>query len=482
MPDKFNGTALSRFGREENGNIAMMFAFCITMCVGIAGAAVDFGVLSSAESRSQQIGDAVALSAAVYVRNKSGNPEDREDGGIPPGRHTAASLGYDFTSLVKGGADEVFIDIEYDQTNSEAVVSVSGKTETTLWRALGKDELDFRTVSVVSFEDVQVNDAASIVLVLDNSGSMNFDDRPYTVNSSGNRVEPVDAVRRIDALESTVMDFINYISPLVGDQSNDKNKMVRTGMLAYNSDTITERTVPMGWRFPTESQVTAMEAQGGTNSAPPLDTAREWMLGTDSPTTGEDYHHNQMNGRTPLKFVIFMTDGINSGDEEWFDQEDTGEWRQLECRRSGNYVFTDNCRYWYETQETQPTSYQGDYSYGGRQYRGYEWTEGQWEIPANHHSLADCKSLKDAGVRVYTIGFALEEGLYEWNGTYWNQEEQAFTQRGIQTSEKRSQAYSFLTACASEGKFRVASDADSLQEAFNSIGQDIVEETIRLKS
>ena len=481
LPRLMNGTALSRltsrFSKDEDGNIALLFAFCLTMITAVIGASVDYRMLATAEARSQQIGDSIALSAAVYVRNQNGVPGDLEDGGIPEGRHTAAELGYEYSPFVWGGDEGVNIDVTYDDDNRQAIVDVSGVMDLTFSKVLLKESgFKFNTRSVVSYEDVQINDAASIVLVLDNSGSMNWDDRPHTPGPNGTTNPPQDAVKRIDALKDNVVDFMAYLEPLVGDQSDDKDKLVRTGMLAYNSATITSRTQELDWRFLDENtHIEPMVALGGTNSAPPMDKAREWMLEPKNGKT-EDQVHLEKNGKTPLKFVIFMTDGVNDGDPQWYPEPKTNFWRSRTCKWT---YYGCSWSWRYETSGVQPAS--------GWQWKGthweyhYTWEEGRLQKPNDRATLADCDALKRGGVTVYTIGFALEPGTYEWNGWY-NLDGQGAKNRGPQSEEAAESTYGFLQNCASEQSFFVAANADELTRAFDTIGQDIVQQTIRIKS
>ena len=58
---------LSRFRKNEDGNMAMLFALGAVVVIGEMGAAMDFSTLSNAKARSQSIADATALNAAIFV-------------------------------------------------------------------------------------------------------------------------------------------------------------------------------------------------------------------------------------------------------------------------------------------------------------------------------------------------------------------------------------------------------------------------------
>jgi len=85
--------------------------------------------------------------------------------------------------------------------------------------------------------------------------------------------------------------------------------------------------------------------------------------------------------------------------------------------------------------------------------------------------------MKNNGVKIYTIGFALAQGYYDTNEYYGS------TQLTYNSSDIRSQAYSFLAACASEpATFLTAENASQLEDAFKKIGNEIQTEIIRLSN
>lgn len=450
---------LKRFKRDEEGQMALMMSVSAVAVISAAGAALDYTTLSNADSKAQSIADSVALNAAIFVKNNDAPPTSKQEG--PYGSYTAGELGYDVSSWVQNGASGVSVSVVYDDTLKEAKVTVSGKTLPTFAQVMGHDTLDFKATSTVKYYDIELKDPASIVLVLDNSGSMGWDDKKIEWNSNGSWYVPSDAIPRIDALETSVKGFMTDLDNLVGDQTTAPSgtRVLRTGMLAYNSNTISARTVNMKWGTVSDSKINAMSASGGTNSAPPMDTARTWMQSEDS------FHENE-NGKTPLKFAVFMTDGVNtSGGTTWVDAVDTEEgetgfWRKWIC---GYY----SCSYQSYSESDYP-----DYDFPGN---GYE--EGIYEMTANIDTLADCEAMKNAGVKVYSIGFALEPGWYEENdyNRYGNMQYEYINQ------DTSNSAYAFLTGCATDSSsFIKAENADSLEDAFKTIGNDIVQEIIRI--
>lgn len=463
---------LRRFKRDESANVAFMFAFSAIAVIGCMGAAMDFSTLSNAKARSQSIADQTALAAAIFVKTNGREPvppqqvgegevPNPEEGYLDSSYKTykASDLGYEFKGWVEGGAENVDVSVDYDGVKKEATVTVRGKTVPTFMQILGRQNMVFSAVSTAKYEQLAFYDPASVLMILDNSGSMAFDDKPKVPRLNSSVLDDQDGAQpRIAALQSHAGRFITKLQNLVGNQSNDSDKVLRTGMMAYNHTTIAARTVPMDWQTTnTKNSIDLMVAQGGTNSAPPIDTARTWM-------STEDEKHVAMHGDDPLKFLIFMTDGINSdGSIYWLAEEGTGQWR-------GQIRY---CWYWWCWYETDTVESVDEPVVPN----SINWEEGRYDSNDNIMTHADCTAMKNDGVKIYTIGFALAEGWYDTN----------FYAGSIQddyiNEDVRDKAYSFLSRCASEpSTFLTAENADQLEQAFERIGNDIQTEIVRLSN
>ncbi|GHB00379.1 hypothetical protein GCM10009069_23930 [Algimonas arctica] len=460
---KFNH--IHRFAKNEDGNIAMMFSISLMVILAMFGGAIDFTMKTSAQSRSQDIADAVALSVAAFVRLNDFIPAAGSAEGTPPGDYPATYFGYEFQGWVEGGADNVNVNVSYDEVGREATVTVTGKTVTTFANVMGMDSLNFSTKSVVNFETVEIKDVASVTLVLDNSGSMAWDDKPYTTNSHGSLSAPSGAMPRITALENSVMSFMDHLEPLVGDQSETGKRVFRSGIIPYDTDVNHSRKQPMDWQILSNSDITAMTANGGTNSSRPMKTAGDWII-------GETAVHRAETGKSPLRYVVLMSDGANNNNSSaWISETGTEEWRRKRCRNYKNYGWS--CWYDYKSKSHKPNDKVGYWNNGNRY--DYDWEEGRWTLPDDEETLVQCRRIKDDGVKIYTIGFGLEPGKYDTNSSYGS--------TTTITSDETDQAYALLSECASDPTmFITANSAEELQSAFDSIGEDIVTETIRIRS
>ena len=437
-----------RFKKNEDGNMAVTFAVSAVAVIGATSATMDYSVLSNAKSRSQAIADQTALAAAIFVKNNDRPPASLAEG-VTRGSHSARNLGYEFKGWVDGGANNVNINVVYDDNAKEARVTVSGQTVPTFAQVLGKRSLTFSSESVVSYLDIDEKHPASIALVLDNSGSMGWDDKFANPNGTS----PIGAEPRIDGLEFSVKKFNTDLSDRLGVEDSDGLRTIRMGMLPYSSNIVTSNKVEMDFGYITDQEVERMVPSGNTNSNPPMTKAQEWMDGENSEHRDEAARVGEAY-REPLKFVIFMSDGQNTLGAYEFLADDTAPvyWRQ-----------------------NSNGSWSGIYAHSYNNQFGY--IRGHLRRDTDRLTIETCNTLKSQGTEIFTIGYALEVGYYNANNP-WNKYSQAYVNLWNQTN-----AYNLLQSCASkEENFVRAGDNDELEAAFDTIQNAIVKELIRIKS
>ena len=442
---------LRRFRRNEDGNMTVIFAVSAVVLIGGIGAAMDYSTLSNAKARSQSIADVTALNAAVFVKTFDRAPETFDEG-LTAGEHTAEALGYEFKGFVEGGASNVSVNIVYDDNAKEARVSVSGNTVPTFIQVLGKQELSFSAESVVSYLDVDETHPASIVLVLDNSGSMRWDSEQLT--NAGTR--PANAKSRISGLQTSVRTFRDELRGRIGNQLQSEGlRVLRTGILPYNSEIVplpddAERLMDWGFGGVDEGHITAMRAAGGTNSNPPMARANEWLDIEDEQHRQEAVRHNE-DYRQPLKFVVFMTDGQNT----------TGGFDFIEDNTTGRYYGQIDGK-WFTTRRLSTANF-------------YGFREGRIELNSDRLTIETCQEMHAEGTVIYTIGYALDVGFYY--------DPENPSNPGEVTPLTEATANNLLRVCASKPEFFIeASDGDELEGAFDQIQNSIVKELIRIKS
>lgn len=441
---------IARHRKDERGSLSLPFAVSLLTLVTAVGTTFDINQVQASSSRSQHIADMIGLTATVYVKNHGKPPTKDSDGFVHGKTYSAKAMGYDVGPATKGGNDVQF-KVTYDNEKKQAVVYMKGAVDTSFMAMFGQKSLAFDSSSTVVYAQSDLKDPASVFLVMDNSGSMGWDDKKSV--SSSNRQRPQGAQARISGLKLTVKNFNDYLSDSVGSNTgNNTTKYLRMGMTAYNSRIINARTVNPRWGTLTNGNINSMRAGGGTDPRQSMNRVYSWML-------GENAQHERVNGsKDPLKYVIFMTDGVNARQRvcNWENRNGTGYWRKR--RNNGTYQ--------YKSQWNKPN--------------GNGWVEGRdrctYEPRANIETLQTCTRLKSMGVEIYTIGYALEPGSYATrppSSQYWTT---------LSTSSSTT-AYNFMRSCASDADhFIKAENTAALQAAFDKIGADIVADVVRVAS
>jgi len=455
---------LKQYKKDEGGNIAMLFGLMFMTLLLAVGVGYDYSQLTHAYSKSQSVADQMALQAAVYVKNNGAPPTSSQDGLVDGHTYTAEELGHQYNAFVRDGASGVTIRVEYDEENKEATAFVQGKTVPAFLQVFNYGDLTFHANSVANYEQLAPQDAASIVLVLDNSGSMAFDDKQAIIDypDHGNPHQwddyspAPDGIRRIQGLKDSAKAFMDHLDAMIGPQTTVGERILRTSMLAYNEDLIAARTVEPKWGTVSDSSINSMIADGATNSSPPMTLASTWLEGEDAvhiAETGED---------KPLKFVIFMTDGQNTTGNLVVTPGDTGRWYANKCLRPPGHK-TQRCQWWFA-----PFQFDSDF------------VEGTLTLATDSETLASCEAMKAEGIIIYTIAFALQPGWYytnEWGVGNSNPDYKETSQ------QVHNAANGLMSGCASsEALFIEADDSEALDNAFQQIANHIVTELIRIKS
>lgn len=387
------------FRNDKNGAMAFTWGLSIMGIIAAVGSSFDYSQLSNAKSKSQSIADAVALSAAVFVKENDRLPENSQEGYLQGHTYSASDIGYDYNENIM----DIEISIQYDQANREAIVNVTGTTSPAFMKIFGYDSLEFQSQSVAGFEIEKTLNPASIALILDNSGSMNWHD---TLSPDNSGPPPTGSTQRITGLKNSVTFFMNELEEVIADNTEVGDRILRTGMIPYNSRIIGNRQVAMRWGTIPNNNIQVMSPGGGTNPLRAMRRARDWLR-------NENQHHENENGSTtPIKYAIFMTDGQNAS------------------TRIDNQV------------------------------------------------LNVCNQMKNQGVEVFTIGYAMDPGYYYYYYSSRN------GHRYLNISQRTSnRVYNFLGSCASSpDHFITAVGEDSLAAAFEKIGESVTEGVLRIKS
>jgi Flp pilus assembly protein TadG len=395
---------LSEYIKKLDGSMAIMFAILAPFLVLVVGVSFDTSRLNNSKSQAQLMADIIGLNASIYVKNNDAPPSKSSEGYLNNVWYDAKEQELNFGPGVSGENSTRF-KVIYDDVADEARVVVESNIKPLFMGSFGFSEIKFTTLSTVKYAQKDHSNPASIFLVIDNSGSMAFDDIPKTSYWSA---PPASAEARLAGLKVELKKFMEQLdSVITPDPDDPSRKFLRMGMTVYNSDIINAKTIRPDWGVISNAQIDAMTADGGTVPTNALAKLQGWM-------TAEKNQHKRVNGSDdPLRYVVFMADGANNSTQD------------------------------------------------------------------DEKAQRVCTKLKDDGVEIFTIGYALEPGYF--NTGIWGER---YNQPVYYISpDVKQKAESFLKSCASsDAHFLLADDTSALKAAFDKIGAEIVEDAVRIAS
>lgn len=281
-----------------------MWSLVLMTLVAVVGATVDYGQISTIRAKSQTASDLLALTASATVRDLGRNPQTDEEEFLDRQTYAATDFNLNIApppnqtrARRSPSADRALFQVLYDYPQTgEVQVNVNGKTRTSFLSLLGIESLNYNTHSIVKYQIIDKKDPATIMLVLDNSGSMKWPD--------GN------GSTRILALKGTVKGFMQTLKSVITlDENGNPENVLRTGMSVYGTRYYAWRSIQPHWGLIEDAAIDRLGAGGGTNTWQGLHHANISM-------SQENYHHSRPEAATPtdkpLKIVILMTDGVNS--------------------------------------------------------------------------------------------------------------------------------------------------------------------------
>lgn len=431
---------LKRWKKDDKGSFGIMAAVSMLMLVLAVGTAIDAATLFKARSKLQATSDTVGLMASIYVRDNKNPPKSSEEGFVDGKK-------YDI-QIANGGQEIKHVtgdfSVNYNEELQRSEVNFNGKFKTLFLGAFNTSSVDINVKSIVQYYET-AQAATSVFLVVDNSGSMAWDDTPVTTGNS----RPAGAKTRIEGLKATVTKFNADLDTALSEAVSTDEEYLRTALIPYSTDTLTNKVSGPNWGTVNHGHVQRMVASGGTDSRGPMQLAKKLMQSENN------IHYAENGTQDPKKYVVFMTDGANN--EEW-----VCEWRQR--NRTRLWRRFNGFKYEYRRSWRSP----------GRDYEEGVAYNCKLENKSNSDSVQICNELKNEGVEVFTVGFALEPGKYFADYP-------RLSQTATIAKSTTDSAYEFLRNCASsEDQFLIAKDSDALDAAFEKIGKKIAADSIRI--
>jgi hypothetical protein len=214
------GTHLSRiatrFVRNEDGNITMLFGLALLPMLAATGVAVDYSRASQARSQINAAADSAALAVARRAPTLTDAQLQAEGQ-----RH--------FSAVLNQRADLAALPITVTRSGRRVQVTAAGIMPTTFMKLFGWSQLDVGTRVEAGFGDRKVE----LVLALDNTGSMD-------------QTGPTGGPKKIDELKKATLNLIAAAEASAPAGSG----MVKIGIVPFETQVKVDAS-----RYPMDSRI-----------------------------------------------------------------------------------------------------------------------------------------------------------------------------------------------------------------------------------
>src|SRR4051794_27365110 len=202
----------ARFGRSEDGNVAVMFTVALLPILGFVGAAVDYTRANAARSSMQAALDTTALMLS----------KDLSQGLITTAQIATKAQAY-FTALYTNkDAQSVTINATYTPSSSMGAtiqVTGSGAVTTDFMKVAGFPNINFNTSSTAAWGSVRMR----VAMALDNTGSMAEDGKMPAMQNAAKAL-----IDQLSALAKTNGDIYVSIIPFAKDVNVGDNNYTQS--------------------------------------------------------------------------------------------------------------------------------------------------------------------------------------------------------------------------------------------------------------
>lgn len=330
-----------RFTREGHGGVLIIFGLSVALVVAIGGASIDLGIQQLMRAKLQNASDAAATSAA--------------------GLHAA---NYNVTNVERQSAAVRYFNLNYPpefygqqrpvpsvSINNTITVSAQGAINTAFVSNFGISQLQASALSVVSVAQSAPSDFDLVIVVDESSSEYKCLNTPYVQGAPPNYAVgscPPGDERRIDQMKVHLTQLVTNLQ-----SATNPNPNIRIGFVGYSrvitnkwglssnrSDSLTAINWLLGnpntryhYRFQNFDHVgmrgaarMLMGGTGGTQNMayfnsqnrPTTTNGTTWPAVMDPmstttampvPQTARTSTNNDAHGLSPLKYVIFITDG-----------------------------------------------------------------------------------------------------------------------------------------------------------------------------
>lgn len=241
MMKKIINKLFEQYAKARRGAVAVIFGLTIPVLIGGVGVSVDMAQAYLVKARLAAALDAAALAAAATGSDDEAEIQDRVDAFIDA-NYPEGKIG-------------TTIDIDVDLVDDELAVTASARLDTSFMRLFGYDEVTVEAQTVVQREVRGLE----VVMVLDNTGSMNTDNN-------------------IETLRTATENFIEILFESVSDP-----EYVRIGLVPYASSV---NVGPYGLGLDLDEEE---YSDGNTFVDPPVSDVYADYYNGMNPYTGNNY-------------------------------------------------------------------------------------------------------------------------------------------------------------------------------------------------
>jgi Flp pilus assembly protein TadG len=310
---------VSRLLRDRGGNFGIMTAILLPVLLGTVGVAIDISNAILSKRELQEATDSAALAAATALAE--GKAADTP---------AAQSLGKDFVAgqmanYVDAGtaskmkdATIVSVDPTITATSKSYKVTVSSSYAlelTPFMSILGYKTLNIATSSSTSSGTSQTKSALSMMLALDESGSM----KDFTqICTKFKRNDPTQCktwtnttTTKIAALKQAAGALFDAL-----DKADPTSVLVRTGAVSYTHVVMGQTSPTMAWGTTAARRYVSnmpTNPAGGTDASGAMGIADSAVKKVPDGTDNEAVEQGKKGNTTVGRFLVLMTDGEMTG-------------------------------------------------------------------------------------------------------------------------------------------------------------------------
>ncbi|MFN7024529.1 MAG: vWA domain-containing protein [Pseudorhizobium sp.] len=342
---------MSRLLKDRSGNFGMMTAILLPVLIGGGGIALDLTNMMMSKTQLQEAADSAALAASTALA--TGEAADEAAARKLAKEFFIAQMGNYMGAEAAGalaGTTDVNVNTTTTSNGKSFQVSVGSSYDlalTPLMGVFGYQTMDIATNSTSTSGISQKETALSMALVLDESGSMDWNTTTVESKTCTNtrrngecREWSTTYVKKIAALKMAANALFDAL-----DEADPTGRLTRTGAVSY-AHLVRGQTRPlMAWGTSAARGYVAdlpRTPEGGTDASGAMQIADDGVRKAADASDTESKEHANANNGTVERFIVLMTDGEMTGySGEWKSTIDQAvRNRCLAAQQAGTRIFT----------------------------------------------------------------------------------------------------------------------------------------------